>query len=77
MMMNFRRSDLIGLRQEIVHPRRNLELEEGGKRENSKLIKVRGEEHKGKKKNAELVRTIQHIFIKIVLTLDLTRLLAR
>jgi hypothetical protein len=30
------------------NPRRNLKLREAGKRENSKLAKVRGEKHKGK-----------------------------
>jgi hypothetical protein len=43
MMMNFQRSIQLGLRQEIVHPRRILKLKEGGKRENLKLAKVRGE----------------------------------
>jgi hypothetical protein len=38
----------IRLRQEIVHPRRILKLEEG-KREDSKLTKVREEKHIGKK----------------------------
>jgi hypothetical protein len=46
-MMNFRRADLLGLRQEIVLPRMILKLEEG-KREDSKLAKVRGEKHIGK-----------------------------
>jgi hypothetical protein len=35
----------IRIRQEIVHPRRNLQLGEEGKWEDSKLIKVRGEMH--------------------------------
>jgi hypothetical protein len=62
----------IRIRQEIVHPRRNLQLGEEGKREDSKLIKVRGESIEGKEKNTELLRSIQHIFSKIVLTLDTT-----
>jgi hypothetical protein len=70
-MMNFRRASLLGWRQEIVHPRRILKLEEG-KREDSKLAKVRGEKHKGKEKNADLLRVIQRIFSKIVWTLDST-----
>jgi hypothetical protein len=48
-MMNFQRADLLGSRQEIVHPRRILKLEEG-KREDSKLAKVRGDKHGGKEK---------------------------
>jgi hypothetical protein len=44
----------------------NLELKEVVKREDSKLAKVRGAKHKGKKKNAELLRPIQLIFSKIV-----------
>jgi hypothetical protein len=64
-------------RLDIVHPRRNLKLEEEGKRVDSKHAKVRGEKHKGKEKNAKLLRTIQLIFSKIVLTLDSTRPLAR
>jgi hypothetical protein len=46
-------------------------------REGSKLAKVRGEKHRDKEKNADLLRFIQHIFSKIVLTLDSTRPLAR
>jgi hypothetical protein len=48
MMMNLQTADLLGSRQEIVHPRRILKLKEVGKRDDSKLVKVRGEKHKGK-----------------------------
>jgi hypothetical protein len=61
-MMNFRRSDLIGLRQEIVHPRGNLKLEEVGKREDSILAKVRGEKHIDKEKKCRATKIYPTIF---------------
>jgi hypothetical protein len=50
----------------------NPKLREVGKKEDSNLAKVRGEKHKGKEKNADLLRSIPRIFSKIVLTLDTT-----
>jgi hypothetical protein len=42
----------------------NLELKEVVKSEDSKLAKVRGAKHKGKKKNVELLRSIQRFLAK-------------
>jgi hypothetical protein len=40
------KNEPIRIRQEIVHPHGNLKLKEEGKKEISKLAKVRGEKHK-------------------------------
>jgi hypothetical protein len=70
------KNEPIRIRQEIDHPRRKPKTR-SRKERGLKLAKVRGEQHKGKEKNAELLRSIQQIFSKIVLTLNSTRPLAR
>jgi hypothetical protein len=40
------KNEPIRIRQEIIHPRRNLKLKEEGKKEYSKLAKVRRKKHR-------------------------------